>query len=130
MPLNGDPKLSFRGQWPGRGGAKASANKETLEKLIAMDYKLPALILEHRRLSFAITPLCVISGRKTNFEVSPPVSAQDVSQDLVWPDREPFLVKKAIHGRENTQERKPQRLVMIPDILCCPMPEYPLLRNR
>ena len=30
--------------------------EETLEKLIAMDYKLPALILEHRRLSFAITP--------------------------------------------------------------------------
>ena len=38
-------------------------------------------------------------------------------QGLAWPDKEPLLVKKAILGRNNTQERKPQRLAMTPDIL-------------
>ena len=41
--------------WSGRGGIKLSASKEILEKLIAKDYQLPALILEHRRLSSAIS---------------------------------------------------------------------------
>ena len=55
LPVNGDPKLGLRNVRSGRGGVKLSASKEILEKLIAKDYQLPALILEHRRLSSAIS---------------------------------------------------------------------------
>lgn len=46
LPVNGDPKLGLRNVRSGRGGVKLSAAKEILEKLIAKDYQLPALILE------------------------------------------------------------------------------------
>merc|ERR1719186_1456669 len=55
MPVNGDPKLGLRNVRLGKSGVKLSASKDTLEKLIAKDYQLPALILEHRRLSSAIS---------------------------------------------------------------------------
>ena len=55
LPVNGDPKLGLRNVRSGRGGIKLSASKELLETLTANDYQLPALILEHRRLSSAIS---------------------------------------------------------------------------
>ena len=55
MPLNGDPKLPSKPGRGGRGGVKPSAAKESLEKLAALEYKLPSLVLEHRRLSSAIS---------------------------------------------------------------------------
>eukprot|EP00090_Calanus_glacialis_P026477 TRINITY_DN41690_c0_g1_i1.p1 TRINITY_DN41690_c0_g1~~TRINITY_DN41690_c0_g1_i1.p1 ORF type:complete len:1191 (+),score=470.34 TRINITY_DN41690_c0_g1_i1:391-3573(+) len=55
LPVNGDPKLGLRNVRSGKGGIKLSASKEILEKLIAKDYQLPALVLEHRRLSSAIS---------------------------------------------------------------------------
>ena len=55
MPLNGDPKLPSKPGRGGRGGVKPSSSKESLEKLAALEYKLPSLVLEHRRLSSALS---------------------------------------------------------------------------
>ena len=55
LPVNGDPKLSMKNVGRGRGSIRLSANKEILEKLIASGHKLPALVLEHRRLSSALS---------------------------------------------------------------------------
>ena len=52
LPLNGDPTLSSK---PGRGRVKPSSAKESLEKLVALGHRLPGLVLEHRRLSSAIS---------------------------------------------------------------------------
>ena len=60
LPINGDPKLRLNQVRRGRGGIRLSAAKESLEKL-AKSHQLPKLILEHRRLSGAmsrtVTPL-------------------------------------------------------------------------
>jgi len=54
LPVNGDPKLTLRQVHGGRGGVRLTASKEVLEKIKDL-HALPALIMEHRRLSSAIS---------------------------------------------------------------------------
>ena len=56
LPVNGDPKINLKNVHNGKGGIRLSAAKEILEKLIASGHsQLPALVLEHRRLSSALS---------------------------------------------------------------------------
>ena len=55
LPVNGDPKLTLKMVRPGRQGIKLSATKDILEKLIGRGHTLPALLLEHKRLSHALS---------------------------------------------------------------------------
>jgi len=69
FPVNGDPKLNLRMVRPGKGGIKLTAAKEPLEKL-ARTHQLPKLILEHRRISGALSrtlnPLLAACVHQTN----------------------------------------------------------------
>ena len=100
LPVNGDPKLSLKNVG-GRGKAslRLSANKEILEKLIASGHKLPALVLEHRRLSSALT--------KT---LSPLLHVASLHPVLKQPRVYPTAVTHTATGRVALQEPNLQNI--------------------
>ena len=97
MPVNGDPKLNLKNVR--KGGLRLSASKEILEKLISSDYKLPGLILEHRRISSALSktvaPLLHVA-------VHHPV----INQPRVYPSS----VTNTLTGRVSMQEPNLQNI--------------------
>eukprot|EP00092_Neocalanus_flemingeri_P102748 GFUD01131440.1.p1 GENE.GFUD01131440.1~~GFUD01131440.1.p1 ORF type:complete len:188 (-),score=54.97 GFUD01131440.1:115-657(-) len=99
MPVNGDPKLGLRNVRPGKGGIKLSASKEILEKLIAKNYQLPALVLEHRRLSSAIS--------KT---VAPLLTACQIHPTLSTPRVYPTTITHTSTGRVALHEPNLQNI--------------------
>ena len=99
MPVNGDPKLNIKNVRNGKGGIKLSASKEILEKLICSDYKLPGLILEHRRISSALS--------KT---VSPLLQVSQPHPVLLQPRVYPTSITHTATGRVSLQEPNLQNI--------------------
>merc|ERR1719282_360822 len=99
MPVNGDPKLNIKNVRNGKGGIKLSASKEILEKLISSDYKLPGLILEHRRISSALS--------KT---VSPLLQVSQPHPVLLQPRVYPTSITHTATGRVSLQEPNLQNI--------------------
>ena len=100
LPVNGDPKLSLKNVGGrGKGSLRLSANKEILEKLIASGHKLPALVLEHRRLSSALS--------KT---LSPLLHVASLHPVLQQPRVYPTAVTHTATGRVALQEPNLQNI--------------------
>ena len=99
LPVNGDAKLSLKSVGRGKGALRLSANKEILEKLIACGHKLPALVLEHRRLSSALS--------KT---LSPLLHVASLHPVLKQPRVYPTAVTHTATGRVALQEPNLQNI--------------------
>ena len=99
LPVNGDAKLSLKSVGRGKGAIRLSANKEILEKLIASGHKLPALVLEHRRLSSALS--------KT---LSPLLHVASLHPILKQPRVYPTAVTHTATGRVALQEPNLQNI--------------------